>query len=505
MSLALTLSLGLAAPSIPFAAFSSVSAAAVSTTIDNVTSVTAGSTVSIGGTTSASEVIIKVMNPDGTILFFDIVKASEGRYSASFTVPSDAAVNSNYQVIAGSGSDVATKSFAVIAPPYYPSPPVSTPDTPTNPADSSIIHFEASDIQIPSAGAATLDAKKASAVQATISLPASAVGTIGEKGLQIQLPSGVVTLPGGVLSALAKLAGSDSKANITLQYKRLSNEEAGASVVSAGQAGAGLAPQGEVLELVLGVQLQDGTVNKLSTFSEPVTISLELSAAANPRLSGIYFIGDQGTIEYIGGTLQGNTITAAVSHFSKYGVFSYTKNYADVPSTHWAADVIAELTAKHVVQGMTNTTFGPRADVSRAEFVTMIVRALGLNAKAASPFVDVKAGSWYADAAAAAYENGIVTGSGANKFEPSKLITREELAMIIARVYAKQSGQAGSGTAADLQSFKDASAISSWAKAAVQTVIHEKLMIGSNNSFAPGNHTTRAEAAQVLYNLLFEA
>ncbi|AZN40128.1 S-layer homology domain-containing protein [Paenibacillus albus] len=506
MSLAFSLSLGLTAFSTSSAIVQASAAPAVgTTTINDVTNVHAGSTVTISGVTNAAEVIIKVLQPDGIILFFDIVQASDSRYTDSFTLPSTAAAGSQYQIIVGSGSDVAVKSFTIKPSSGGSSP--STPVTPAQPGDnssSSLLQFEASDVIIPASGPATLDATKGDATQATLSLPASVTKVIDGKSLQITLPSGALTLPSGVLRALASLSGSDTDAKITLQYKRLSSSEALASVTSAGQAGTGLVPQGEVLELVLGVQLADGTVRKLTTFSDPVTITLQLSENATPLLSGIYYISDQGTIAYIGGTVQGDAITASVSHFSKYGVFSYTKAYADIASSYWAADVIAALTAKHIVQGMTSTTFGPKADVSRAEFVTMIARALNLKAASTAPFSDVKAGSWYAESAAAAYEQGIITGTGANLFEPNKPITREEMAVIIAHVYENQIEHADTGgTDADIQSFQDSGTISSWAKEAVQTVVHEKLMIGSDHRFYPRNHATRAEAAQVLYNLLF--
>ncbi|SDX22657.1 S-layer homology domain-containing protein [Paenibacillus sp. CF384] len=504
---ALSLSLALAVPvAAPLAAAyaESSSQAAAGTTIDAAASVAAGSSVSISGTTNAAEVIVKVISPDSTILFFDIVKSADGRYSTSFQLPSAAAVGSSFQVIAGQGTDVSTRTITVVSNGSgIPSSPVDN-GNPAAPDGVTTVPFKPSDVSSAVNGIATLDASKVTAAKSDLQIPASVIPTIGNNSFRILLPNGTVTLPKEVLSALSELAGSDKDASLSLQFSKLTSSEALAAVAKLGEAGTGIKPQGQVIELILAIVFKDGSKKKLSSFTKPVTLQLQLSEGADARLAGIYYLSDGGVIEYIGGTLKGNILTAEVGHFSQYGVFSYTKKFADVPTTHWAADVIEELTAKHVVQGISTDSFGPKANVTRAEFVTMLVRALGLKATGEAPFTDIKAGSWYAEATAAAYENDITSGAGAGKFEPTKPITREEMALMITRVYEKQHGQA-SGSATDIDSFKDKNAISSWAKEAVEAAVHEGLMVGSNQLFSPRSHTTRAESAQVLYNLLFRA
>ncbi|MBP3962264.1 S-layer homology domain-containing protein [Paenibacillus lignilyticus] len=505
---ALSLSLGLAVPAAaPLAAYAESSIPqAAGTTIDAVTTVFAGGSVPISGTTNAAEVIIKVISPDSTILFFDIVKAADGRYSASFQLSGNAAAGSSYQIIAGQGTDVSTKTFTVASNGNgIPAAPPANTDEPPTPDGVTTVHFELSDVAAAANGVATLDASEVASAKSDIRIPASVMQTIEDNSFRILLPNGTVTLPKEVLNALSVLAGSDKEASLSLQFSSLTSSEAASAVVKLGDAGAGLTPQGQVIELTLGIAFKDGSVKKLSSFTKPVTLQLQLAASADARLTGIYYLSDLGGVEYIGGTLKGNTLTAEIGHFSQYGVFSYTKKFADVPTTHWAADVIEELTAKHVVQGISTDSFGPKAKVTRAEFVTMLVRALGLKATSTAPFTDVNADSWYADATAAAYENDITSGTSAGKFEPNKPITREEMALMITRVYEKQHGQATSGSAADIDAFQDKNAISSWAKEAVEAAVHAGLLVGSDHLFSPRSNTTRAEAAQALYNLLFRA
>ncbi|SFI91281.1 S-layer homology domain-containing protein [Paenibacillus sp. UNC496MF] len=495
-ALALSLAVPASIPAAAFAAEASINATA-GTTIDAIASLAQGGTVTISGTTNAQEVIIKVLNPDGTILFFDAVKASEGKYRDSFALSSNAAVGS-YQVVAGQGTDVSTATFSVTSNNGTVNIPPVTP--PVDPAAQQV-RFTTSDVSAPANGIATLDASKPAAANLQILFPPAVGQTVGDNSLRIALAGGSVTLPKEVLAALGELTGTDGDASFALNVRALSADEAASAV--AGAAGAGLSPQGQAYELSLSVVLKDGTSKKLENFAKPVELQLRLTADANARLAGIYYLTGAGAVEYVGGTVKDGVITADVSHFSKYGVFSYLKTYKDVPASYWAADVIQELTAKHVVEGVSADAFGPKTNVTRAEFATMLVRALNLKASKAAPFSDVPAGSWYADTVAAAFENGIVTGTGGGRFEPSKAITRQEMAIMIVNVYEKRSGSAAGGIASDLAGFKDAAAVSGWAKEAVQDAVHAGLMTGSDDRFTPRSNAIRAEAAKVLYNLLF--
>ncbi|NBD26186.1 S-layer homology domain-containing protein [Paenibacillus glycinis] len=499
------LAMALAAPAaIPSAAYAAETAitAEPGTAINAVADVQAGGTVTISGTTNASEVIIKVIQPDGTILFFDTVKASGGLFTDAFKLPSTASTGT-YQIVAGQGTDVDNRTFTVTGSTYYP-PPVN-PGNPVTPTDPAVVQikFGLSDVSSPANGFATVDASKSTAAAMQILIPAAVGKSIGDNGLRIVLPGGAVALPKEVLKALAELGGTDADASIALNVRALSAAET-ASAIS-GAAGEGLTPQGQVYEISLSVILTNGSAKKLDAFAKPVQLQLKLSTGADARLAGIYYVSDSGTIEYVGATVKDGAVTADITHFSAYGVFAYSKTYTDVPSSYWAAGVIRELTAKHIVEGISDDRFGPKANITRAEFVAMLVRALGLKATAAAPFTDIPAGSWFAETTAAAYENGIASGTGNGKFEPNKAITREEMAIMIVNVYAKRGGAGPVGTAADLGSFKDAAAVSSWAKEAVQTAIHAGLMTGSDSRFAPREKAIRAEAAKVLYNLLFGA
>lgn len=496
-------------PAFGFAETATVTASKI--TIDPISSVRAGSIVSIAGTTDTAEVIVKAVAPNGTILYYNVVQSANGRYSTIFAIPQDASLGT-YQIAAGQGANVANSSFNVIrrsddSSPSYGSSSGSSSGTSNLPAspDKSVtsVNIKAADLPKAQNGLIVLNLTDRTSDNLEVTLPANIIETTADNSLKLDLPNASIIIPKEVLESLANLVpGKPADAYVSLRVKRLSQEEAKNIISSASSEGSNavMKPQGEAFGLELSVKTKDNQEHRLTVFTKPIILKLRVTAGPEARLAGIYYVADNGTPEYIGGKLEGDMITAGVLHFSTYGVYSYLKSYSDVPERHWASAVIQELTAKHIVQGISPENFGPELNVSRAEFTAMLVRHLNLKSSQPIIFNDVAADSWYAQHVAAAYENGIVQGTNAESFEPNKAITREEMAAMIVRVYEKVSGR--KTESAEVR-FADGGEVADWAKASVQGAVKAGLMVGrSENSFAPKGVTTRAEASQALYNLL---
>ncbi|MCI3920867.1 S-layer homology domain-containing protein [Paenibacillus sp. TRM 82003] len=216
---------------------------------------------------------------------------------------------------------------------------------------------------------------------------------------------------------------------------------------------------------------------------------------------GVYYIADDGTLEYAGGTLENGEMVAEVSHFSTYAVLEYDKTFADVGREHWAYDIVKEMAAKHIVTGVSDTEFAPERAVTRAEFAALLVRALGLAAQGEALFADVDAAAWYADDIAAAYEAGLVRGRDAATFAPDEKITRQEMAAMIVKAYELRAGfDAASEPAV---AFADGDAIDAWAEDAVQAAQALGFVQGRGHGvFAPQDVANRAESAKVVLLLL---
>jgi len=139
------------------------------------------------------------------------------------------------------------------------------------------------------------------------------------------------------------------------------------------------------------------------------------------------------------------------------------------------------------VQAYPDNTSKPDETITRAEFVAILVKAFEFPPQAGKMFADT-VNHWSKDFIAAAAALGIADGYGNNSFGPDDLITREQMAVMIAR--ALKLDQINGKTA-----FADNSKISKWAKEAVFAVVENNLMQGfPDNTFQPHVSATRAEA-----------
>lgn len=165
----------------------------------------------------------------------------------------------------------------------------------------------------------------------------------------------------------------------------------------------------------------------------------------------------------------------------------------------WAKEYIDYLADKGIVNGKTATEFAPNDSVTRAEFVKIIAGIAGADVSKAADasFDDVASGAWYTPYVLWAAENGIVTGND-GKFNPSSKITRQDMAVIITRYLDKLSGKK-LDSVNDKVDFADGSQISSYASDAVSVMQQAGIISGKgNNTFAPKDNATRAEACKML-------
>lgn len=264
---------------------------------------------------------------------------------------------------------------------------------------------------------------------------------------------------------------------------------------------AAISVAGEIYEFKLSIVKPDGTKLTLEKFSKPITIRLVAQGDSRQDITGIYYIPDDGRLEYMGGTYADGKWTAKVSHFSKFAVLTYDKSFEDVNASYWAYDVIKRMAAKQIIMGVSETEFAPKQKVSRAEFASLITRALGITGTSLTAFKDVEPEHWYASSIAAAYEAGIVTGRSTDTFAPEETISREEMASMINKAYLFHTGQ--NPVFGQRSKFKDAGTISAWAVDAVAALQELGLVTGRGNQlFMPHETVNRAESAQIISLLL---
>lgn len=154
------------------------------------------------------------------------------------------------------------------------------------------------------------------------------------------------------------------------------------------------------------------------------------------------------------------------------------------------------------MNGLSNTTFAPGNNITRAMFVTVLYRIEKEPSSAENTFEDIESGSYYEKAVGWANANGIINGVSDTAFAPNANITREQIAAIMFR-YAKYKGTAPTGAWAIRLDYADTEDISDWAAEAVMFCKLKGIMQGKDgNLFAPKANATRAETAAILERYL---
>ena len=170
--------------------------------------------------------------------------------------------------------------------------------------------------------------------------------------------------------------------------------------------------------------------------------------------------------------------------------------FTDLHNASWAENMIYRLVEKNIVSGTEEGKFEPQRQVTREEFVTMIIRAKGLALKTGKlPFEDVNENSWFDTYVYTAVENGIVYGLTDDTFGVGKPITRQDMAVMIARA-----GSDSLFKKREYSEFADSDKISGYAKDSIVKLYCAGIIDGTDdNMFKPLNNLTRAEAAKVIY------
>ncbi len=166
-------------------------------------------------------------------------------------------------------------------------------------------------------------------------------------------------------------------------------------------------------------------------------------------------------------------------------------------SGHWAKEQIQSFVDSGYVQGYPNGTFKPDNDITRAEFMTIANKAFGFTEKAEINYTDVNAGSWYADTVAIAKAAGYINGYPNGTMKPDAPITREEAAVIVAKIDALTSNETAANT------FTDGADLAAWSKGSIGACADAKIFTGyPNGSFQAANLIERGESVVALSKAL---
>jgi len=164
---------------------------------------------------------------------------------------------------------------------------------------------------------------------------------------------------------------------------------------------------------------------------------------------------------------------------------------------HWAKDQIQSWVDSGYIKGYPDGTFKPDNNITRAEFMTVANNAFGYTEKAEISYSDVADGSWYEDAVAVAKAAGYINGYPDGTMKPDAPITRQEAAVIIAKIDALTADEAGA------DDFTDVAGIPAWSKGSVGACVTAEIFNGyPNGSFLGNNNIERGESVVALSKAL---
>lgn len=270
-----------------------------------------------------------------------------------------------------------------------------------------------------------------------------------------------------------------------------------------------------------------------------ITLAFDSSIVmdAGPHLAVMYnpgygSIGNATGWQNLGGTVntKNNTITVPFEGFGYYTVMKLNRSLADIIYHPWGRRNLEAMFSKGIMITEPGTNrFGTDLNITRGEFVTMLVKALNIPINAGpytrqglvlmpvnSSFDDIRPGMgdyfWQHEYLETAARAGIIQGMQPGLFMPNEQLTREQAAVLIARATEAKLARTPEIAMTQLtKSFTDASSVEYYALQAVAAINQTGIVVGKQNdpndvsrgfSFLPKNNLTRAEASTIAVRLM---
>lgn len=179
-------------------------------------------------------------------------------------------------------------------------------------------------------------------------------------------------------------------------------------------------------------------------------------------------------------------------------------SFTDLADYPWAVDYINRLAGTKVVNGYSDGTFKPGDNVKRADFIIMLLRAMGIDTTAApdSNFKDIEPGVYYYNAVGIAKDMGIASGNSDGTFVPDGYITRQDMMILAKKALETKLGTTIDGSETALDKFADKDEISFYAVDSLAAMVEKGIVNGTGNNIEPKANTTRAQAAVIICKIL---
>jgi len=330
----------------------------------------------------------------------------------------------------------------------------------------------------------------------SVGIPAADLSAAEGQGmLTLNTDAGSVTVSSNMLTGVDGINGS--KAQISVGQGDKSTLPADVKAAIGGR---------PLIQLTLSV---DGKQTDWSNPDAPVTVRIPYTPTTaelqNSESIVIWYIDGNGNAVSVPNgryDVATGTVVFSTTHFSDYAVVYNKVSFDDVSDTAWYSDAVGFISARGITTGTGNCCYSPDVKLTRGEFIVMLMRAYNIAPDEIPTENFSDAGStYYTSYLATAKRLGISAGIGNNLLAPEQAITRQEMFTLLYNTL-KVIGQLPEGSSSKtLTDFTDAGQIDSWAEDAMTLLVETETVRGHNGALTPLSTTTRAEMAQVLYNL----
>ena len=175
-------------------------------------------------------------------------------------------------------------------------------------------------------------------------------------------------------------------------------------------------------------------------------------------------------------------------------------DFRDFDKSAWYAEAVSAAVDNGLLYGKSATIIDPNGDMTRAEMAAIINRSFGCyKAADISQYKDVAKSKWYYKDVAMAVQMGTYNGRSSSAMAPDAPISRQEAMTVVARALELDYD---SYSKTDLSAFSDRSEISNWALPYVRAMVGADYIHGRGKLLAPLDNITRAEFAQIFYNII---
>ena len=223
----------------------------------------------------------------------------------------------------------------------------------------------------------------------------------------------------------------------------------------------------------------------------------ETTAAINTRASTMRF----DILSSVDGSIWNTIYLTPNKVLVARDVMSTLDKFSDM-TNHWAYYDVEYMANEGMIAGKSENTFDPDAQITRAEYITILDRAMGYELITGETYADVPQDAWYATYIATAKANGLLEGLPTDDgFKPDAPITREDMALFTYNAI-KATGKNDEwvkGLPNDFANFTDTAEISDYAKEALDYLVHTDIIKGmTDTTVVPKGTATRAQGAVIL-------